>query len=183
MHCSASARVGLDTEQLLPAGPALAGGQRGQRHRLCVCVLAWLWAACTACLCVHRRAHPRERLVHTSVLTWRGPLTPTEPISGGPRSQGITVAGGVQPRHRSEHHPGAANHGQHRGPPRGAQATAAIWAEPSSQTAFCKRPRCPLYNLFTGAPGRSRRGVCGEQHAERICLACRFPCPGKELQA
>lgn len=77
----------------------------------------------------------------------------------------------------SEHHRGST------GSPGGIWATTSSCAESRRQLGFCKQSWCPLYNLFTGALGRSGRGASGTHHAERICLACRFPCPGKALQA
>lgn len=68
-------------------------------------------------------------------------------------------------------------------PPIGAQATIPNWAESSSQLGFCKQPQCPLYNLFTGAWGRSGQGACEEWHVERIYLVCQFPSPAKGPQA
>lgn len=69
------------------------------------------------------------------------------------------------------------------GNPGGVWATAPCRAESRRQLGFCKQLWCPLYNLFTGALGRSGQEASGTHCAERICLLCWFPCPGKALQA
>ena len=112
------ARAGLDTEQLLPAGLAPAGDSGDQSAgSVCVC---WHscepWAqrvsGCTTML-------TPEGGLHTQVCSLGGDLSPPQSLcgQGGCGSQGTTVAGRIQSCHRSEHHPGAANHGQHWGPP------------------------------------------------------------------
>lgn len=144
------------------------------------------WHGCelpALCVCAGITVLTPKGGAHAGVLTWRGPVTPIEPVWGGCSSQDTTVEGGVQPCHCSDHHHGAANHRKLWRPPIGAQATIPNWAESSSQLGFCKQPRCPLYNLFTGAWGRSGQGACEERHVERIYLVCQFPSPAKGPQA
>lgn len=57
VYCAASAQVGLDTEQLLPAGPTLVRKSRDHHvGSLCVC-----WCRCELLL--------QDIYVHTTILT------------------------------------------------------------------------------------------------------------------
>lgn len=69
------------------------------------------------------------------------------------------------------------------GSPGGVWATTPCRAESRKQLGFCKQLWCPLYNLFTGALGRSGQEASGIHCAERTCLPCYFACPEKALQA
>lgn len=174
------ARAGLDTEQLLPAGLALAGDSGDQ-------------SAGSVCMCWHG-CEPRAQRVsgctttltpegglHTQVCSLGGDLLPPQSLcgQGGCGSQGTTVAGRIQSCHRSEHHPGAANHGQHWGPPEWPRTLCPVRLSQAASCGFVSGhgARC-ITCLLVPRAGAGGDPV-GRSVPRGFALRAAFPAPGK----